>query len=209
MRRRKSLMRALRKTLKFLFTFQVLTEQRGVIHTPNFPGRFPVPINCTWVIDASQFQEQAPSKIILYFTQNYLTSDLTVIETKSTDKMVIAIDGKLRKPEKRTLHIYTPDTYLIIEATLKTLEGNHLRFLDDQKNVYYMFGFNATYEIVPIDEPIKKSCTPQICSLLGDCYADREMTKFACKCFHGYWGEHCTQGPLCEAQPCKNGGTCV
>ncbi|GFR79457.1 cadherin EGF LAG seven-pass G-type receptor 3 [Elysia marginata] len=41
-----------------------LRAPQGIIQSPNFPGPFPVPISCRWVIHVP-----ANSKTVIYFTQ--------------------------------------------------------------------------------------------------------------------------------------------
>ncbi|XP_046401569.1 uncharacterized protein LOC124167633 [Ischnura elegans] len=51
----------------------VARGRRGVLQTPGFPGPFPVPLRCRWVIDASNYPG---SDIVAYLTQVFVTSGL-------------------------------------------------------------------------------------------------------------------------------------
>lgn len=193
----------------------LINKTRGIIQTPGFPKRFPVPIKCRWVIDASSYTD---SNIIVYLTQLYVTTGL-----KFTDYVLYEDNGPngLYTYGEKLGHTVTPENvtssqiirafvpYLVIDFELDRLEGNHLRFLDDKHNVYFMYGFNITFEIVDAKVPNRNSCNARICSLLGDCYASQDFTTYECSCFHGFSGPNCAQGPLCEGRTCDNGGTCV
>ena len=191
---------------------EYLNTTNGIIQTPGFPKRFPVPIRCRWIIDASAHTEK---NIVVYLTQLYVTTGL-----KFTDYVYYEKESGLKYSESSG-HIVTPENvttspwirsftpYLVIEFELDRLEGNHLRFLDDKHNVYFMYGFNVTFELVDRDVGVRESCNARICSLLGECYANANYTKYECSCFQGFSGPNCAQGPLCEGHTCNNGGTCV
>lgn len=53
----------------------VLRDPRGVISTPGFPGPYPVPIACRWVIEAAPRQ-----RVALYLTQFYMREGVTLSE---------------------------------------------------------------------------------------------------------------------------------
>nr|CAD7568772.1 unnamed protein product [Timema californicum] len=59
-----------------------LRSSHGVLSTPNFPGPFPVPMKCRWVIDNSDnaHPEGDSSSILVFLTQLYVTSGLTFTE---------------------------------------------------------------------------------------------------------------------------------
>ncbi|RUS69659.1 hypothetical protein EGW08_022578 [Elysia chlorotica] len=52
-----------------------LTAPQGIIQSPNFPGPFPVPISCRWVIHVP-----ADSKTVIYFTQYYMRHSFYITE---------------------------------------------------------------------------------------------------------------------------------
>jgi len=184
--------------------FQDLTDRTGIIQTPNFPGRFPVPYICAWTINTTGIED--PS-VVVYFTQYYLTSGVTFSQMPLLDHRLVH-NVTVYTPNKNSKWIQSTEKYFMISVNVTELEGNHLRFLDDRKNVYYVFGFNITYEILSGDEKPKNGCNPQFCSLLGDCIASADYRTYKCVCFNGYSGPTCSEGPLCKDNPCKNGGTC-
>lgn len=53
----------------------VLRGPRGVISTPGFPGPYPIPIACRWVLEAAPGQ-----RVALYLTQFYMREGVTVSE---------------------------------------------------------------------------------------------------------------------------------
>lgn len=56
----------------------LLTARHGVVHTPEFPRMFDVPISCRWVIDSSAIPED--TIIVIYLTQLFVTTGLTFTE---------------------------------------------------------------------------------------------------------------------------------
>lgn len=190
----------------------LINQTKGIIQTPGFPKRFPVPIRCRWVIDASAHPDK---NIVVYLTQLYVTTGL-----KFTDYIYYENDSGMKYSEN-VGHIVTPENvtsspwirsfspYLMIEFELDRLEGNHLRFLDDKHNVYFTYGFNITFELIKSQRMVRDSCNARICSLLGECYANSDFTAYECSCFRGFSGSNCAQGPLCEGHTCQNGGTCL
>lgn len=149
----------------------VLTEQRGIITSPNFPNKFPVPITCVWIIDGSMVPLTANISIIIYLTQLYAMSGL-----KFTEYMYYSEDYKV--PSQNIIELREENVtnvawlkfsspYLEIKFTMDNLYGTHLRVLDRLLNV---FGFNVTYEI-EIDKVKSSTCNTKQCSFLGHCYA--------------------------------------
>ena len=61
-----------------------LTDEHGVITTPNFPDKFPTPICYHWIIDSGEpqytNQEKNGKKIRIHMTQSYLKENFTVVE---------------------------------------------------------------------------------------------------------------------------------
>lgn len=153
-----------------------LTAARGVIHTPNFPDKFPVPIHCTWIIDASSIATSNVS-IAIYFTQQFVLSGLkfTQYNYYSYDYKVIddsAHEFKLNEQNVSTVSsVRFNIPFLQIQFSMSSLHGTHLRALDRLLDVY---GFNITYEI---NSDMKRyQCNPLRCRYLGHCYADQNFT---------------------------------
>uniref|UniRef100_A0A8W7P7F9 CUB domain-containing protein n=1 Tax=Anopheles coluzzii TaxID=1518534 RepID=A0A8W7P7F9_ANOCL len=145
-----------------------LTAPHGIISTPNFPARFPVPISCTWIIDASAIVG-ANVSIVLYLTQQYVLGGL-----RFTEYMYYSDDYKV--PSMNVYELSEDDVtsvpwirfgspYLEVRFTMDSLYGTHLRALDRLLDVY---GFNITYEV---DTVKPHTCNALRCRFLGNCYA--------------------------------------
>lgn len=150
----------------------ILNATRGVIQTPNFPDKFPVPIQCTWLIDASAINKRNVS-IIVYFTQQFVLSGL-----KFTQYAYYSDDIKVKSdnaPFEINEHVVTQNPwvrfnsqYLEIKFSMDNLYGTHLRALDRLLDVY---GFNITYEVDENVKPYQLLCSSLLCRCLGQCYA--------------------------------------
>ncbi|XP_054277561.1 uncharacterized protein LOC128996328 [Macrosteles quadrilineatus] len=188
----------------------VLTAERGVIQTPNFPHKFYVPLHCRWVIDASQHATTEDYSIVVYFTQLFVSSGLTFTEfdyyeADSTFQLGGRLIHKVTEQNVTSVKwLLTHRHYLVIDFTMDRLEGNHLRVLDGLLDV---FGFNFTYES---GGPVSNnSCSVVGCSLSGHCYASRQFGEYWCDCYPGFSGEDCGHGPLCEEDNvCLNSAVC-
>ncbi|CAD7086022.1 unnamed protein product [Hermetia illucens] len=186
-----------------------LTARHGIIQTPSFPNKFPVPITCVWIIDASELTTGPNVSIVIYPTQLYVLGGL-----RFTEYMYYGDDYKVRSQRvfqfsehnvTKVAWIQFNSQYLEISFTMRTLDGTHLRALDQLLDVY---GFNITYEVGPL-KPYQ--CNALKCRFLGHCYAREDFSSYYCSCFPGYSGADCGQGPLCEdllQNVCENGGTC-
>ncbi|XP_041566491.1 uncharacterized protein LOC108141778 isoform X2 [Drosophila elegans] len=190
----------------------MLRARHGLIQTPNFPHRFATPIECVWIIDASDMPTPGQSNvsIVVYLTQLYVLSGL-----KFTEYMYYSDDFKV--PAHRVFALTEDDVtqvtwvqfhsqYLEIRFTMATLDGTHLRALDRLLDVY---GFNITYEVQ--NEVKTSQCNTLQCRFLGDCYASSDYSSYGCSCFPGFSGSDCGHGPLCKdlhTNICQNGGTC-
>lgn len=154
-----------------------LTATRGVIQTPNFPEKFPVPIQCTWIIDTSSSNTPEYS-IIIYFTQQFVLSGL-----QFTPYAYYSDDYKVPEPHAQTIFELNEQTvstiswvrfnspFLEIKFTMNSLYGTHLRALDRLLDVY---GFNITYEV---DNNVKQDqCNALRCRYLGHCYATQNFS---------------------------------
>lgn len=152
----------------------VLNKRYGIIQTPNFPHRFTTPIECVWIIDASEFPAQGNVSIVVYLTQLYVLSGL-----KFTEYMYYSDDFKV--PAHRIFTLTEDDVtqvtwvqfhsqYLEIRFTMATLDGTHLRALDRLLDVY---GFNITYEV--LNDVKESQCNTLQCRFLGDCYASDDF----------------------------------
>ncbi|TGZ48323.1 Cadherin EGF LAG seven-pass G-type receptor 3 [Temnothorax longispinosus] len=189
-----------------------LAGSRGVIHTPNFPGPFPIPIKCRWVIDVSDIPS-TNSSIVVYLTQLYVYKGLRFTEYAYYESETMNYGAALVKEvtegnvfEYRRLRTFRQ--FLVVEFELDRLEGNHVRVLNDLLDVY---GFNVTYEMTE-EHPNPDSCTVRDCSFAGNCLVSTDYTSFWCDCFDGFSGRSCNEGPLCfndEHIPvCQNKATC-
>ncbi|CAH0392383.1 unnamed protein product [Bemisia tabaci] len=184
-----------------------LTEPRGVIASPNFPGPFPTPIHCRWRIDTSRW---GSSNVTVYLTQLFLRSGLKFTDyddddDKDEDERDSCSTREVTMYDLLHSHNYTSSSrYLEIELKLERLEGNHLRVEDALLDVY---GFNITYELGATP---KDTCNVVNCSFLGHCLASADFETYKCSCFDEYYGHDCSFGPLCNdtENPCKNGATC-
>lgn len=156
----------------------MLTATHGVIQTPNFPDKFPVPIQCTWIIDTTSINEQNARQnvsIIVYLTQQFVLSGLkfTEYDYYSDDIKVKSEHAPLELNEQtvtqvRWVQFYSQ--YLEIKFTMDNLYGTHLRALDRLLDVY---GFNITYEMNGVVKP--KPCNALLCRYLGHCYATNDF----------------------------------
>ncbi|XP_017466475.1 PREDICTED: uncharacterized protein LOC108359232, partial [Rhagoletis zephyria] len=201
----------------------ILKSRYGTIQTPNFPHKFSAPIECVWVIDASELPITTSAaaavggggggtnvSIIVYLTQLYVLGGL-----KFTEYMYYSDDYKV--PAHRVFTLTEDDVtqvawvqfssqYLEIRFTMASLDGTHLRALDRLLDVY---GFNITYEV---QQQVKTyQCNTLQCRFLGHCYAKADYSSYYCSCFPGFSGTDCGRGPLCEdphTNICQNGGTC-
>ncbi|XP_020277986.1 uncharacterized protein LOC109851869 isoform X2 [Pseudomyrmex gracilis] len=189
-----------------------LTSSRGLIYTTNFPGLFPVPIKCCWVIDASDIPS-TNSSIVVYLTQLYVYKGLRFTEYAYYESDTMNFGAALIKEvtegnvfEHQLIRTFRP--FLVIEFELDRLEGSHVRVLNDLLDVY---GFNITYEITE-ERPNPESCTVRDCSFAGNCVVTADYTSFSCDCFNGFNGASCNEGPLCFNEEhdlvCQNGATC-
>lgn len=155
----------------------VLKARHGIIQTPNFPHKFPTPLECVWIIDASELPStgvNTNTSIIVYLTQLYVLGGL-----KFTEYMYYSDDYKV--PAHRVFTMTEDDVtqvawiqfnsqYLEIRFTLASLDGTHLRALDRLLDVY---GFNITYEVQNSVKPYQ--CNTLQCRFLGHCYAKNDF----------------------------------
>lgn len=151
-----------------------LTATHGIIQTPNFPERFPIPISCTWIIDASTMAVGSNVSIVVYLTQQYVLSGL-----RFTEFMYYSADFKV--PSMNVFELSEDDVtnvpwikfnspFLEIKFTMDDLYGTHLRALDRLLDVY---GFNITYEV---DAVKQYQCNALQCRFLGNCYAKHDYS---------------------------------
>ncbi|CAL1273714.1 unnamed protein product [Larinioides sclopetarius] len=184
-----------------------MKEPRGVITTPNFPGPYPVPISCQWVIEAP-----SDKVIAIYFTQFYMREGLT-----ATEYAYYSPNVKMGKTEFGTISSEREPTYLVSNKPVLVLDFNvrevaniHMRVREYLLDV---FGFNITYEFLSKNESVRTdACLYHHCSFTGNCYASAEFDKYYCNCFSKYFGEECQYdaecGPDAGRNMCLNGGTC-
>lgn len=154
-----------------------LKGRNGVIHTPEFPNKFSVPITCVWIIDASEYWYNIQNaSIIVYMTQMYAFGNI-----KFNEYEYYGVDYKVpthHQPYELTEADVTqvawvrfPSPVVEIIFTLTNLYGTHLRALDQLLDVY---GFNITYEVDSKEKSY--TCNASKCRLLGHCYAEQNFT---------------------------------
>ncbi|XP_041360143.1 uncharacterized protein LOC121376360 [Gigantopelta aegis] len=184
-----------------------LTEPRGYIQTPNFPNRFPIPISCEWVIHAPP-----DNKIVIYFTQFYVKKSFTMSEydyfESSTTFKGKNILGEVHFEDALTsMTAYKP--YVVVEFKVRDHNNLHLRVEEYLQDVY---GFNITYETLPLTVARRHSCSVDQCSYLGNCVANHDYSEYRCECFANYSGTECQYGPYCNPtmglNQCENNGQC-
>ncbi|XP_050403368.1 uncharacterized protein LOC126819404 isoform X2 [Patella vulgata] len=185
-----------------------LEKDKGVIHTPNFPARFPTPIKCDWVIH----NPDPEKKIITYFTQYFLKNSFHLSEydeyKNEHDYKGVQYLGEINyENEYTSLATYKP--YLVIRFKVHEIGKMHLRVEEFLKDVY---GFNITYEIVDNSQDIRETCSAHDCSFLGHCVASSNYENYRCECFPKFFGEYCQYGPFCDPDKgknmCENNGKC-
>lgn len=151
-----------------------LNATRGIIQTPNFPNKFPVPIDCTWIIDASNIR-RGNTSIVVYFTQQYVLRGLKFTEydylaggfTVPSQNPVFELN---EEAVTQISWVRFHSDFLKIEFRMESLYGTHLRALDRLLDIY---GFNITYEI-DVVKPYQ--CSALLCRYLGHCYASANFT---------------------------------
>lgn len=158
-------------------TNQPFTGPKGVITTPRFPGPFPVPVDCEWVIQADPAVAGGGDTIIeVYFTQLFVTDGLTITEY-SQYPVVFGFVTVREVFNKSHIHVgqsmLTTLPYLVIRFRLDRLEGNHIRVHDDLMDVY---GFNITYEMRPAGNERNDVCSLYFCSYSGNCLGNADLT---------------------------------
>lgn len=185
-----------------------LREPRGVVHSPGFPDRFPVPLACRWIIHAPPGK-----KIVLYFTQYFLREAFYVTEYEQyTDELTYSGRKSLGQinfhDHIRTLVAYKP--FLALDFALHHMTNIHLRVQEYLENVY---GFNITYEVVDRGDRVRQdTCSVNDCSFLGHCIASADFSAYRCDCFPQFFGHECQYGPFCDPDKginmCLNQGRC-
>lgn len=153
---------------------QPLTGPKGVITTPDFPGPFPVPIECEWVIQTDGSDEVM---IEVYFTQLFVTDGLTITEYSQYPPSFrfVTVHEVFNKSHisQYGQSMFTRLPYLVIRFKLDRLEGNHIRVYDDLMDVY---GFNITYEMRPAGIERNDVCTLLVCSFSGNCLGNANLS---------------------------------
>lgn len=155
-----------------------MTARRGVISTPNFPGPFAVPIECRWVLDASELADGLNNaSIVVYLSQLYVSRGLRFTEYAYYESDAAFFGPALVREidegsvlEARPVRTFRP--YLVVEFRLERLESNHVRVLDRLLDVY---GFNITYEVTEEGEK-PGACSLRECSFAGNCLLSVDYT---------------------------------
>lgn len=156
--------------------YQPLVATKGVITTPKFPGPFPVPIECEWVIQAN-VADGGDTIIEVYFTQLFVTDGLTITEYSvyPPDFGLVTMREVFNKSHitQYGQSMVTTLPYLVIRFRLDRLEGNHIRVYDDLMDVY---GFNITYEMRPAGNERNDVCSLYFCSYSGNCLGNADLS---------------------------------
>lgn len=156
--------------------YQPLVATKGVITTPKFPGPFPVPIECEWVIQTS-VADGGDTIIEVYFTQLFVTDGLTITEYSvyPPDFGLVTMREVFNKSHitQYGQSMLTTLPYLVIKFRLDRLEGNHIRVYDDLMDVY---GFNITYEMRPAGNERNDVCSLYFCSYSGNCLGNADLS---------------------------------
>lgn len=185
-----------------------LTDAKGVIQSPNFPKEFPTPIQCEWVIYNPQTRNTA-----IYLTQFYLKGFVSVWQFEHYSNQREYINPRqlaTLNANSEIQHIVSNKPYTVIRLAVSEINDINVRVLDHIVDVY---GFNITYEFLDRSSTnLKRTCSINLCSYLGDCYANADFSAYRCHCFEGYQGDICQYGEHCDPakgiNQCKNGGEC-
>lgn len=135
---------------------------------------------CRWILNSSQAPD---SHTVIWFTQIYVLTGLkiteqleeSVSESGSAGSNVL-LDASAHAQLLNYTWVRSVMPYLVLELNLDQLEGNHVRTRD---NLLDVFGFNVTYELVPLDKDtatLPPRCSVVECSYAGDCLADAFLT---------------------------------
>lgn len=131
---------------------------------------FRVPINCEWIIESSASNDRNNS-IVVYLTQLYIQEGLSFHEYSFYSKFMIAGERTIHRVNDtnviKTNIVHTFENFLVIRLKLDSIEGTHIRVLDNFLEVY---GFNITYEITT--KVREDRCTMRHCGFTGICYDD-------------------------------------
>ncbi|KAL8566788.1 hypothetical protein ACOMHN_005739 [Nucella lapillus] len=186
----------------------VLEDPRGVVQSPGFPGPFPLPVSCRWIIHVPP-----EKKVVLYFTQYFLRKAFYVTEYDQYNSEVYYTGRKSLGEFNFEDHIHTVvayKPYLVLDFRLHKMSNIHLRVEEHLEDVY---GFNITYEVVDRAERVRQdTCSVVSCSFLGHCVVAEDFSRYWCQCFPGFFGKNCQYGPYCDPDKginmCRNKGRC-
>jgi hypothetical protein len=180
-----------------------LTEPRGVITTPGFPGKFKTPLCRHWIIESGS--KNNDKTILVYLTQFYLRENFTfmsyerynfpydyygarednAVQKKSSDIIsYFTTDFSQTPPIGKPINtgaieivklLKVPTPFFGIQVDLTSPYAKHLRAM----NFLNVYGFNITYEIVDNalmkkHEEIEFICSARNCSYSGNCYASKD-----------------------------------
>lgn len=189
----------------------VFEEPRGVLTTPNFPGPYPAPIYCEWLIKAP-IDGSKNFKIVLYLTQNYMKDSLYLTSYdyfQDTSTYVGRVFHGQIDWQSADI-VVSHQRFLLVQLGTHTIANRHLRVIDHLLDVH---GFNITYEILDSTADLReKTCSVKNCSYLGNCEVSANFENFSCRCFDEFFGDSCQYGPSCDPKNginmCLNGGEC-
>lgn len=187
----------------------VLRGPRGVISTPGFPGPYPVPISCRWVLEAAPRQ-----RVALYLTQFYMREGVTVSEYLFYSDEQLNMGGTQIgsiSSESEPTHVLSNKPVMVIDFQVRETGNIHHRVLDLFLDVY---GFNLTYEMLDSEDGLRSDpCLGHHCSFTGVCLAAHDWSHYSCRCLADFYGDECQFSPRCgpnsrASNLCRNGGTC-
>ncbi|KAH3695851.1 hypothetical protein DPMN_083309, partial [Dreissena polymorpha] len=201
--------------LRYAYSREVFTncggefdKPQGILQTTNFPGPFPTPISCEWLIRAPPNK-----KIILYFTEFYMKDSVFVSSYDAYMSPTLHLNrddiGEILWNYDLSIPLETRKHCLLLRLEVDFIGNRHIRVIEHLLDV---FGFNITYEIVDPLVTAQLGCSLKHCSYLGKCIASADYTSFSCQCYDKFFGDQCQYGPHCDPDHgtnlCLNGGRC-
>ncbi|XP_052256358.1 uncharacterized protein LOC127861711 [Dreissena polymorpha] len=201
--------------LRYAYSREVFTncggefdKPQGILQTTNFPGPFPTPISCEWLIRAPPNK-----KIILYFTEFYMKDSVFVSSYDAYKSPTLHLNrddiGEILWNYDLSIPLETRKPCLLLRLEVNFIGNRNLRVIEHLLDV---FGFNITYEIVDPLVTAQLGCSLKHCSYLGKCIASADYSSFSCQCYDKFFGDQCQYGPHCDPDHgtnlCLNGGRC-
>lgn len=200
------------------------TEPRGVLTTPNFPGPYELPLKLCYVIKRRPDTSAGQQKTVIYFTQFYLLSGVTIetydkfagLESPVNSGRAVAYQPVATD---RPTELEIQSQFVVISVDIDRIPGVNLRVLYELMDVH---GFNITYEVIPDSQPTRLNysqpgdkelehdvCILDHCRFNGWCLANANFTSYECRCFNGFRGPNCQYSKRCSPEKNRcNGGGC-